>query len=91
MWVSGGHYSVNKLVELLEGEKTYIPKRPGEPECTFADTKAIQKDLDWSPYVSFEEGVEKILESIDYWKEAPLWEAKSIEAATRTWFECLKD
>src|SRR3546814_7767698 len=29
--------SVNRLVELLEGPVTYLPKRPGEPDCTWAD------------------------------------------------------
>ena len=32
---SGNTYSVNRLVELLGGNVEYIPKRPGEPECTF--------------------------------------------------------
>jgi UDP-glucose 4-epimerase len=88
---SGGHYSINKLVELLGGEKCHIPKRPGEPDCTFADTMAIEESLGWKPKISFEGGVEKILEHIEYWREAPLWEPKSIEKATQTWFECLKD
>src|SRR5882672_4661699 len=50
-------YSVNRLVELLGGEVVHIPKRPGEPDCTFADTSKIRKLLNWSPKVSFEEGV----------------------------------
>ena len=87
---SGGHYSVNRLIELLEGDKVYIPKRPGEPECTFADTQKIQRELGWSPKVSFEEGVKKIIENIDYWKKAPLWEPKSIEKATESWFQYLE-
>ena len=33
--------SVNQLVELLEGHVTYLPKRPGEPNCTFADISKI--------------------------------------------------
>ena len=58
---SGGHYSINNLVTLLGGEKCHIPKRPGEPDCTFADTKAISTDLNWQPKVSFEQGVKNIL------------------------------
>ena len=34
---SGRPVSVNRLVELLGGEVVYIPKRPGEPDCTHAD------------------------------------------------------
>lgn len=88
---SGNHYSINYLVELLQGEKVHIPKRPGEPDCTFADTNAIQEAFNWSPEVSFEEGVEQILQNIDYWKDAPVWDPKSIEGATKAWFASLKE
>lgn len=87
---SGNHYSVNRLVELLEGEVVYIPKRPGEPDCTFADTSKIQSEIGWSAQVSFEEGVKSILANKDYWKNAPVWEPESIEKATKSWFNCLE-
>jgi len=86
---TGNPQSVNRLVELLGGEKTYIPKRPGEPECTWADIARIMAELDWQPQVSFEEGVAKIVANIDYWKNAPLWDPESIANATKTWFEYL--
>ncbi|MEZ4826134.1 MAG: SDR family oxidoreductase [Bacteroidia bacterium] len=86
---SGGTYSVNRLVELLGGEITYIPKRPGEPDCTYADTTKIRSVLKWEPKVSFEEGVKTMLENIDYWREAPLWEPASIAEATKDWFKYL--
>lgn len=87
---SSNHYSVNKLVELLEGEVCYIPKRPGEPDCTFADIKKIETALGWTPKVSFTEGVRRLLESIDDFSEAPLWDSKSIHKATESWFKHLK-
>src|SRR6187399_1580058 len=34
---AGNPQSVNRLIELLGGEKIHIPKRPGEPDCTWAD------------------------------------------------------
>ena len=86
---SGNTYSINKLVELLGGEITYIPKRPGEPDCTFADTTKIKKSLDWEPKTTFEEGVKIMLENIDYWREAPVWTPDSINNATKEWFEFL--
>jgi UDP-glucose 4-epimerase len=86
---AGKPQSVNRLVELLGGEKTHIPKRPGEPECTWADITKIKNELNWKPEVSFEEGVAKIVANIDYWKNAPLWDPQSIAKATRTWFEYL--
>lgn len=88
---AGRPQSVNRLVELLGGEKISIPKRPGEPDCTWADIDRITTELDWRPRVSFEEGVAKVLANIDYWREAPLWDADSIAQATKTWFEYLSE
>jgi UDP-glucose 4-epimerase len=87
---AGKPQAVNKLVELLSGEKVFIPKRPGEPECTWADISKIQTELDWKPMISFEDGVKLVLQNIDYWKNAPLWEPKSIEKATETWFKFME-
>lgn len=84
---AGKPQSVNRLIELLGGEKTHIPKRPGEPDCTWADISRITAELGWKPQVSFEEGVAKIVANIDYWRNAPLWDPDSIAKATRTWFE----
>jgi len=86
---AGNPQSVNRLVELLGGRVTYIPKRPGEPDCTWADITKITKDLGWKPRVSFEEGVQRILNEIDYWRDAPLWDPSSIAQATKTWFTYL--
>ena len=40
---SGKTISVNKIVDLLGGKKIFIPKRPGEPDKTFADIRKIRK------------------------------------------------
>jgi len=88
---SGATVSVNRLVELLGGEKVYIPRRPGEPDCTFADISKIQAELDWQPRVPIEEGVAQLLENIDYWRSAPVWTPDSIAEATRDWFRYLGD
>jgi len=87
---SSGHYSVNRLVELLGGPVTYIPKRPGEPDCTFADVTKIQDKLKWKAKVSFAEGVQRILSRINDFRDAPLWEPATIQQATQTWFQYLK-
>jgi len=86
---SGGTYSVNHLVGLLGGAIEYIPKRPGEPDCTFADTGKIKEKLDWQPQVSFEQGVANMMAHIDYWENAPLWTSASIADATADWFKYL--
>ena len=81
--------SVNRIVELLGGDKVHIPKRPGEPDCTYADISKIKDDLGWEPTISIEEGIDKILKNIDYWKEATVWEPDSIANATSDWFKYL--
>ncbi len=86
---SSSHHSVNELVELLGGEKVNIPKRPGEPDHTFADISKIQKLVGWEPQVSFAEGVELLLASIHDYKDAPLWDPETIAKATGTWFKYL--
>lgn len=86
---SGNHYSVNQLVRLLGGEIEYIPKRPGEPDCTFADITKIKKLLNWAPKVTLEDGVAKMLAHIEDWRDAPVWDPYSIQKATKTWFDYL--
>jgi UDP-glucose 4-epimerase len=86
---AGKPQSVNYLVELLGGDKIHIAKRPGEPDCTWADTAKITRDLAWRPQVSFEEGVANVMNNIAYWKDAPLWTPETIERATSMWFKYL--
>lgn len=86
---SGNPQSINRLVSLLEGEKIAIPKRPGEPDCTWADINKIKSLLAWQPRVPFEEGVKRMLENIDYWRDAPVWTPETIKKATQEWFQYL--
>jgi UDP-glucose 4-epimerase len=86
---AGNPQSVNRLVELIGGPVVYIPKRPGEPDCTWADIAKIQRDLDWRPVVPFEDGVRRMMADIELWRDAPLWEPESIARATKTWFQYL--
>jgi len=82
--------SVNRLVELLGAKETlHIPKRPGEPDCTWADTAKIQRELGWKAKVPFEQGVKIMLDNIDYWRDAPVWTTDSIAKATQDWFKYL--
>jgi UDP-glucose 4-epimerase len=86
---SGHTYSVNRLVELLGGPVTYVPKRPGEPDSTFADISKITQEVGWKPKITLEDGVRRMLEVIDDWRDAPLWDANTIAEATRDWFKYL--
>ena len=81
--------AVNELVQLIGGEVVYIPMRPGEPDCTWADTSKIQRELGWQPAVGFREGVAEMVRDINHWAEAPLWTPESIATATASWFRAL--
>ena len=87
---SGTTVSINRIAKLLGGKKIFIPKRPGEPDITFADIKKIKKDINWKPKISIEKGVKLILKSINDWKNAPVWTPKKIKKATKKWFLYLK-
>jgi UDP-glucose 4-epimerase len=88
---AGNPQTVNRLIELLGGgEVVPLPKRPGEPDCTWADITKIQRELGWKQLVSFEEGVAEMLKNLDYWRQAPVWDPVSIAAATKNWFAFLE-
>ena len=86
---AGNPQTINHLVQLIGGDITYIPERPGEPKCTWADIQKIRTHLNWEPLISFETGVTRMLDCIENWEHAPLWDPISIEKATETWFTFL--
>ena len=86
---TGNPQTVNRLIELLGGETVPLPKRPGEPDCTWADITKIRRELGWEPRVTLEEGVKIMLANIEYWRQAPVWDVVKIQQATKTWFKYL--
>jgi UDP-glucose 4-epimerase len=86
---AGDPQSVHRLADLLGGPRVHIPKRPGEPDCTWADIRRIRAELHWEPQVRFEDGVSTMLANIDYWREAPVWDPSTIAEATQRWFAVL--
>lgn len=87
---SGNPRSVNEMVNILEGNKIYIPKRPGEPNITHANISKISSKLRWKPKITLEKGLKIVLENIFYWQKAPLWTKNKIKVATKNWFKYLK-
>lgn len=86
---TGSPTTVNRICELLGGEIVHVPRRPGEPDCTHADARAIGDALGWRPQVSIERGVAEMLAHIDDWRTAPVWTPDAIAQATSAWFRHL--
>ena len=86
---SGKTVSVIDIARKLGGELVFIPKRPGEPECTFADISAIKKDLGWRPTIDIDQGIKLVIDNIDYWGNAVVWTPDTIDQATKAWFDHL--
>ena len=80
---------VKTIIKYLGGNYIKIPKRPGEPDKTHANIGKIKKDLGWRPKIDIKKGVNKVLKNISYWKNAPVWDERSIKIATKNWFKYL--
>ncbi len=87
---AGNPQTILRLAELIGGDRVFVPHRPGEPACTWAKIDRIQSVLGWTPQVGFDQGVATMLDSLDAWKAAPVWDPASIDRATKNWFESLK-
>jgi UDP-glucose 4-epimerase len=87
---SGTTVSINKIAQLLGGDKKRIPKRPGEPDVTYADITKILRKTRWKPKISIEEGIKVMLNNLNDWKDAPVWTPKKISKETKKWFFYLK-
>jgi|SRR5581483_6458972 len=75
---------INRICELIAGSTTNIPERGGEPHSIYADNSRL-KALGWEPKVSIEQGIAKMLENLDYWRDAKVWDPEAIEKETAEW------
>ena len=58
---------------------------------TFAEIKKNQKRIKMVPQkITITKGINILLESLDYWKKAPVWTPKKITKETKSWFKYLK-
>jgi UDP-glucose 4-epimerase len=88
---AGKPQSIKSIIKILGGKFIKIPKRPGEPHKTWADISRIKKQLKWKPKINFKDGVNEMIDNINYWKKAPLWNVKKIKIATKDWFRYMKN
>jgi UDP-glucose 4-epimerase len=86
---AGNPIPVNKVAEMIGGETTNIPHRPGEPDVTHADTQLAFEKLGWEPKTNFESGLKMAMSNLAAWKDAPVWTPDAIEEATIEWFRYL--
>lgn len=86
---SGRPQSVNQLADLIGGPRVEIPKRPGEPDCTFADIARIQRVLGWWPRVPFADGIAALAANVEAWRLAPVWTPETIAQHTAAWHRYL--
>ena len=63
---SGKTVSILKIARLLGGKKVFIKKRPGEPDCTYANISKIKRNLNWKPRISIETGIKILIQNISY-------------------------
>jgi len=87
---TGKPQKIIDLAKLIGGKVQSIPTRPGEPFRSCANIKKISSHLKWKPTVPFKEGVSKMMNEIEKWKDAPLWTPKKIKKATQVWFKFMK-
>lgn len=88
---AGNPREINYLASLISPDKTYIEKRPGEPDQTYADISKAKKALNWEPLIQLEEGINLIKDSKENWAETKAWSPDEIKEATKSWFEALKN
>ena len=87
---AGKPTNINTLANIVGGKKVFIPNRPGEPRHLYAENKLIKSKLNWKAKIEFKDGITKMLEDIDKWKNAPLWTKKNIKVAPKNGLKYLK-
>lgn len=86
---SGKPIAILELAKMLGDLISFIPSRPGEPTTTHANIRKAKEILGWIPEIDFKSGVKEMVDNIDSWSDAPLWDPNSIAQATKTWFKYL--
>jgi nucleoside-diphosphate-sugar epimerase len=59
----GRNVSVNRIAEIIGGDKVYLPARPGEARHTLADWHQARDILGWRPEIDLEDALPKMVSS----------------------------
>jgi UDP-glucose 4-epimerase len=87
---SGETFTISELADLLGAkDRVYIPRRPGEPDCTWAKIGMARRFLNWKPRTEIWDGVNTLKANLADYKSAPLWTPEKINEATKDWMRCL--
>lgn len=81
--------SVKAIADIIGGPRVHIPKRGGEPNSLYCDNSKLQA-LGWKPKIGIEQGLEKMMENLDYWKGERVFTVDGIQEETRAWTARLK-
>ena len=57
---SGENITINKLADLIGGEKVYLPERKGDAPNTIGSNEKALKLLDWKPKMKLEDGLKTL-------------------------------
>ena len=61
----GRNVSVNRIAEIIGGERVHLPPRPGDARHTLADCRQTQETLGWQPELDIEDALPKLIRSTE--------------------------
>ena len=67
----------------------YLQPREYDHKRRCPDISKLKKLINDYPKITIEEGVANIIENIDYWQDAPVWNPETIADATEDWVRYL--
>ena len=62
---TGNPQTIDCVAQLIGGDIQHVPGRPGEPKTICANISKIKAELKWTPRVSIEEGIERMLRHLE--------------------------
>jgi UDP-glucose 4-epimerase len=60
---SGTNISIQEIADMISADQVHLPRRAGDAEVTLADIRRITKLLNWTPRMSFADGLKQLIDS----------------------------